>query len=284
LFKLSYIYTGTVDQNAKIIQGLAGAKVKLQNEEMLSLEYSRTSDSFGHAYFGALPGGRYKCRVTARNHQEYIGRVWIKPGVTSTEDIFLDYNLVTVEWSVTETTIEDKYDIVLTAVYETDVPAAVVVIEPASVALPQMRAGDVFNGEFTLTNYGLIRADNLNFSLPADDQYFKYEMLGGLPDSLEAKERISVAYRATCLQSLDNEDDGGPPVEAVTATANARKPPISTIVPTMRPPTALRPIAGPAATAATAAGVAAAPGVSAAAVAAAARYPSRRRNPNRLKV
>ena len=152
--------------------------------------------------------GRYKCRITANNHQEYIGRVWIKPGVTTTEDVFLDYNLVTVEWSVTEITIEDKYDIVLTAVYETNVPAAVVVIEPASVTLPQMKAGDVFNGEFTLTNYGLIRADDLNFSLPADDQNFKYEMLGGLPDSLEAKQRITVAYRVTSLKSLENEDDG----------------------------------------------------------------------------
>ena len=65
------------------------------------------------------------------------------------------------EWEVNEITIEDKYEIVLTATYETDVPAAVVAIEPSSVSLPAMQAGDVFNGEFTLTNYGLIRADDL---------------------------------------------------------------------------------------------------------------------------
>ena len=62
------------------------------------------------------------------------------------------------EWEVTETTIEDLYEIVLTATYETDVPAPVLVAEPGSIQLLLMSAGDVFNGVFTLTNYGLIRA------------------------------------------------------------------------------------------------------------------------------
>jgi hypothetical protein len=47
---------------------------------------------------------------------------------------------------------------------ETDVPAAVVVTEPASIYLPAMAAGDVYQGEFNLTNYGLIRAEGLTFS------------------------------------------------------------------------------------------------------------------------
>ncbi len=124
------------------------------------------------------------------------------------EDVFLDYNLVTVEWEVNEITIEDKYEIVLTATYETDVPAAVVAVKPASISLPVMKAGDVFNGEFTLTNYGLIRADDLEVSLPPDDSYFIYELMGGLPDSLSAKEQITVPYRVTCIKSLDQQDDG----------------------------------------------------------------------------
>jgi hypothetical protein len=82
--------------------------------------------------------------------------VWIKPGVTAVEDILLDYNLVTVEWAFTEITVEDKYDIVLAATYETGVLAAVVAIKPTSIVLPKMRSGDIYNGGFTLTNYGLI--------------------------------------------------------------------------------------------------------------------------------
>ena len=147
--------------------------------------------------------------MTANKHQESIGRLWIKPGITVNEDVFLDYTLVTVEWKVTEITIQDRYDIVLTAVYETNVPAAVVVAEPASIRLPVMRTGDVYTGEFTLTNHGLIRADNVTFTLPGDDQYFKYELLGGLPKTIEAKSKITVPYRVICLQSLSaGEQDG----------------------------------------------------------------------------
>jgi RHS repeat-associated protein len=208
LFKVSDIYTGTLDAGEEPIQGLAGAKIWVQNEAVLTEEYTLTTDSIGEAGFTDLSAGRYKCRITADNHQEYIGRFWIKPAVTTTEEVFLDYNLVTVEWEVNEITIEDKYEIVLSATYETDVPAPVVVIEPASITLPPMKAGDVFNGEFTLTNYGFIRAEDLKFSLPADDQHFTYEILGGLPDTLGAKERITVPFRVTCLQSLDQEEDG----------------------------------------------------------------------------
>lgn len=208
LFKLSDIYTGTIDKNGNVVQGLDRARVKLKNEEAVSIEYNQNSDSFGEVYFENLPAGPYKCRITANNHQEYIGRIWIKPGVTVNEDVFLDYNLVTVEWQVNEITIEDKYEIVLSATYETNVPAAVVVVEPSSVTLPKMKAGDVFNGEFTLTNHGLIRADNLDLTIPTDDLYFKYEFLAGLPSSLGAKERITVPYRVTSIKSLEPDEDG----------------------------------------------------------------------------
>lgn len=91
-----------------------------------------------------LPTGRYRCRITANNHQEYSGRFWIKAGLTTTQEVFLEYNLVTVEWEVTEITIEDRYEITLQTTFATDVPAAVVVAEPASATVPYMQPGDVY--------------------------------------------------------------------------------------------------------------------------------------------
>ncbi|MCP3950599.1 MAG: hypothetical protein GY697_00020 [Desulfobacterales bacterium] len=208
LFKVSDIYTGTEDGGGDIIQGLSGSKIWLQNEDVLTEEYSLNSDTLGEALFADLPAGRYKFRVTANNHQEKIGRMWIKPGLTATEEVFLDYNLVTVEWSVSEVTIEDSYDIILTAVYETDVPAAVVVASPTSITLPTMKAGDVYNGEFTLTNYGLIRADNIELGLPADDAHFTYELAENLPTSIDAKTSVTIAYRVTCVTPLEPDGSG----------------------------------------------------------------------------
>jgi len=208
LFKVEDIYTGTTDESAgEVIQGLAGAKIRVKNEEVTTVEQTLTTDSVGEALFADLPAGRYKYRVTAANHQEQIGRIWVKPGITASEKVFLGYNLVTVSWEVTEKTIEDRYEIVLNATFETDVPAAVVVAEPASITLPDMKAGDVFHGEFTLTNYGFIRADHLNTVLPPDDANFKYELLDALPDSLEAKGVITVPYRVTCIKALSQEEE-----------------------------------------------------------------------------
>ena len=208
LFKISDIYTGTLDEHNGIVQGLSGARIYLQNEAVPTVSQTQVSDAFGEALFEDLPAGRYKYRITAANHQEQIGRIWIKPGITANAPVFLDYNLVTVQWDVTEITVEDRYDITLTATYETDVPAPVVVAEPAWVTLPKMQAGDVYTGEFSLTNYGLIRADKLTLKLPADDEFFHYDLMAGLPDHLNAKQRITVAYRVTCLQSPERSGEG----------------------------------------------------------------------------
>ncbi len=208
LYKIADIYTGTLDTNLQVIQGLEGATITLQNELVTTQTFTATSDSAGEALFEDLPSGRYKARITAANHQEYIGRLWIKPGITATEDIFLEYNLVTVEWSVSETTIEDEYEIVLSATYETNVPAPVVVIEPTSFSLPAMQAGDVLNGEITMTNYGLVQANALMFNLPENDSHFEYEFYGTRPEILGAMQRVVIPYRVTCLSPLEPDADG----------------------------------------------------------------------------
>jgi RHS repeat-associated protein len=204
LFKVSDIYTGTVDPVTQdLVEGLSGARVRIQNEEDNS-EYVLTTDKYGEAWFENLRSGRYKCKVIASNHQEHTGRFWIKPGITMDYPVMLKSNLVTVEWSVKEITIEDKYEIILSATYETNVPAAVVVAEPQSINLPYMEPGDVYNGEFTLTNYGLIRASELDINIPESNESFQYEILSSPPPFLEPKEQISIPYRVTRLRENDN--------------------------------------------------------------------------------
>ena len=210
LFKVADIYTGTVDsESGEVVQGLANARIKVQNEEVLTVEATLATDSLGEALFEDLPSGRYKCRITADDHKEHIGSFWIKPGITGIQEVFLENTLVTVNWEVTETTIEDNYEVVLLANYETNVPAAVLVAEPTSISLPDMNSGDVYYGEFTLTNYGLIRADKVEYQLPEDDFNFKYELLKGLPDSIQPKERVIVPYKVTCLRAPDQKEDAG---------------------------------------------------------------------------
>ena len=203
LFKAADIYTATVDKNGQLIQGLAGATITMQNEDVLTVTQELVSDSLGEALFQNLPAGRYQFRVRANNHQEIGGRLVVKPGITANQPVFLQYNLITVEWSVREITIQDRYDIILNATFETDVPAAVVVMQPAGINLPKMGLGDVFYGELTLTNFGLVRADQVQQQLPKSDGLFRYEFLVDVPSALEAKQRVTLPYRVVALQSLD---------------------------------------------------------------------------------
>lgn len=189
---------------------------------MLNIEYNGTTDANGEILFSDLVAGRYRFRASASNHQDVLGRLNVRPGITTSQDIFLDFDLITIEWSVTEITIEDRYEITLQATFETDVPAAVVVFEPAGTTIPDMEVGDVFHGELRLTNYGLIRADNLTFQTPGEDGYYRYEFLGSLPDSLEAKGSLVIPYRITALSPYEADGSGsGGGCGGYSATASA---------------------------------------------------------------
>ena len=209
LFKASDIYTATVGKDGQLIQGLPGASITLQNEEVPTIALEMVSDNLGEALFQNVPTGRYRFKAKANNHQEVSGRLQIKPGITLNQPVFLNNSLITVEWNVREIIIEDRYDITLSATFETDVPVAVVVMQPASVNLPKMAEGDVYFGELSLTNHGLLRADNLRQTLPRSDPYFRFEFLSPVPSSLGAKERVTLPYRVVALQSLEAAASGG---------------------------------------------------------------------------
>lgn len=206
LFKAADIYTGTFVPNTQtLIEGLKGATIIVQNEDVATVTAQKTTDVKGDAFFQGLPAGRYKFRAKAANHQEIGGRFQIKPGITLTQPAFLEYNLVTVEWSVREITIEDRYEITLDAIFETNVPAAVVALRPTSINLPPMKPGDIYYGELTLSNQGLVRADNVHFEAPAADEFFRYEFLVEVPYELAAGQRITIPYRVISLKALDGD-------------------------------------------------------------------------------
>ena len=213
-FKMADIYTNTPDDRGLPIEGLAGARVALQNEALAGDIRVAVSDAQGVAEFPSLPPGDYRWRASAPDHFDASGRITVNAGLTAKERVFLDYRVVGVEFSVSETTVRDVYDIVLEATYRTQVPAPVVLFEPLSVNLSAMSPGETLTGELTLSNYGLVRADDLRFSLPQSDERFKYEFFGALPTRLPAKSRVAIPYRITALKPppINDEANAPPPV------------------------------------------------------------------------
>ena len=213
-FHVEDIYTGTLDDNGDLIEGLAGATIHLEYENDTSLTVSGKTGTYGSYDFENIQAGNYRYYITAPDHQEVRGRIRINPGTTENERVFLDNSLITVEWSVTEITIEDRYEITLEATFETDVPTAVVVMEPMSFNLPVMKAGEIFNAEVKLVNHGLIRAENIDFKMPADTEHLKYELLidpAEIPEILEAKTFFTIPFRVIQLTPFapDEEDGSG---------------------------------------------------------------------------
>ncbi len=202
-FKISDIYTATKDASQQIIEGVNKARIQIQNENVLTEVYNLNTDVKGEVLFENVPAGRYAYRASANDHASVSGRIWIKPGVTSSEKVFLMNNLVNVEWSVREITVEDRYEIKLEATFKTNVPAPVVILKPMGVNLPTMKKGDVFQGEFTLTNHGLIRAYDLKEGLPVTNDLVRFEFLKEIPTALEPGQVFTLPYRIQALRDFN---------------------------------------------------------------------------------
>lgn len=204
-FKVVDTYTNTLDANNLLIQGLGGASVSLRSESNPLLQSAGQTDALGELLLGPLPPGRYLYTVQAGSHEPESGRIVLRAGVTVAERVFLDYRAVSFTWSVTPTTVIDQYNVTLNATYQTLVPAPVLLVEPSSINISELSVGEFVAGELSVTNYGLLRADDVELALPETDAYFRYEYVGTIPNSLAANERASIDYRITKLADLPDE-------------------------------------------------------------------------------
>ncbi len=205
-FKAVDIYTGTLDSNSLPIAGLGAASITLTSEANPSQRVQGTTNALGEVVLGSVPPGRYSYNAQAASHSPATGRVLVRPGVTTDERVFLDFNAVSFTWSVTPTTILDQYNILLSATYQTQVPAPVLILEPASINIPDLAVGEFITGEYSLTNYGLLRADDVQLVYPQSNAYFNIQFTGEVPNELAPNQRVSIYYRITQLQALPGDN------------------------------------------------------------------------------
>jgi hypothetical protein len=113
-----------------------------------------------------LPVGPCKVIVSKERHADYVNTVEIQPERETTLVAFLDYQAISYSWEVVRVEIEDRYEVELTVVYETNVPMPVVeTVMPKK--MPFLHPGETHAFTVILTNKGLIRADDISFELPA---------------------------------------------------------------------------------------------------------------------
>ncbi len=201
-FTAQDIFSNTLDASNQLIPGLADARIVLTNEANATISASGTTNALGELVLGPLPVGRYVYQAQGPSHEPASGRVLIRPSATTPETVFLDYNTVSFTWSVTPTTITDLYNVNLSAVYATNVPAPVIQVEPKVINIPTLEVGAFVSGEITLSNLGLVRADALGLENGQVNPFYRVDLFGQIPDSLEAGQQVTLQYKITALQDF----------------------------------------------------------------------------------
>jgi len=151
-----------------------------------------------------LAEGYYRVCVAEDHHETYQNHHVINAGKTEHVTINISYHAVSVTWNVVETEVVDEYSIVSTFEYEAHVPAPVVKMSlPERIDGDNMAVGETCLVYMTLTNLGLIRADNNTIVLPDNTPEWEFEALDhNEPFSIEPQQTVSVPIRITRVADI----------------------------------------------------------------------------------
>ncbi len=197
---------------------VAGASVELIDPTLGEIIRSGTTTVQGDLLLSDLPEGSYNLEVRAQGHGLNRSVVTVTASQTTEAVAFLSTNFISYNWTVTPTEIQDEYIFDLDVTFETNVPAPVVTVEPASVDLSTF-SSDTTQINFTLTNHGLIAAQQVELKF-ADDAVWKITPLAGNVGTLAAKQtvvipvkfqRVTPAPAARMAFALASAPPTGPP-------------------------------------------------------------------------
>ena len=193
---------------------VAGAIVTLSDPLTGATIASGTTGADGTLEIDQILVGSYNILVDASGHNQYRGSIAIQPGQTNTVDAFLSSQLVTYQWNVTPTTIPDQYTFTVDTTFKTNVPIPVITVSPAFIDFSTLTA-DTTEIDFTITNNGLLAANNLSLAFNNSGGYTITPLVGNLGTLPAMSERtvpvlIQRNLMANALASPASED-GNPP-------------------------------------------------------------------------
>jgi RHS repeat-associated protein len=200
-FKVFDIYTGTLDSTGALILGLSGATVRLEKTSGSAQVLEGTTDATGEVLFEEVAVGTYSYRVGAAGHDPATGNLVVKPGLAAHREVGLNVPAVSIEWSVEETAAKDSYQVVMSAVYETDIPAPVLVTTPPSVGIPAMLQGQTFTAETVTSNEGGICVHGLQAGPLEPLVGYHVERSGTVPAVLCPGESYVTSYKVVRTQA-----------------------------------------------------------------------------------
>lgn len=174
-----------------------------------------TPDAEGNVHFDNLPAGPYTVKIYGEGHQDVNTTATVDPGRDTSIEIPVPAPNPTYDYQVEEDPdgVEDEYSIVTTVDYETNVPVPVIVIEgPQRIDGDAMAAGESRIINLTVTNRGLIAAENASLVLPDLGDEFSIECLTpNTPATLPAQSSRQIVCRITRTFVPERPDQPGEP-------------------------------------------------------------------------
>jgi hypothetical protein len=118
---------------------------------------SGVTDAAGGVLFTNLTEAYYGVRVQADQHGDFSTTLMVAADQTFNLKAFLSRQMVSYNWTVTPTTVPDRYDFTLNTTFETYVPIPVVTVEPGAINLCSL-TGQTNVVNLSLANHGLVAA------------------------------------------------------------------------------------------------------------------------------
>ena len=125
--------------------------------------FSGTSNWNGSVTFIRLPVDTYLLQASAVNHANLQAVVQVTPA-TNFLSVFLLYTPVSYTFTVVPSTITDTITVDIRATFDTNVPIPIVTLSPNYIDFNQLESGLIPYIDFTLNNYGLVEALNVQLS------------------------------------------------------------------------------------------------------------------------
>lgn len=197
---------------------VAGAQVLLKHPTTGAVIAQGLTGTDG-IFKAELAEGYYAVSVAADNHDSYRNNILVSPGLETKTTVNLSFRAISVDWNVEETEVEDEYSIVTTVKYETNVPAPVVELSvPSKVAAKELRPGESLIFYATLTNRGLITAQDVELDLPEGFKTLSFEALShnDAPFELAPQQSVTIPVKVTNVASAPSNislKDGTKPID-----------------------------------------------------------------------
>jgi hypothetical protein len=191
---------------------LKGAKVVVRHPFSDVILAEGITDDNGIFQTPQIPEGYYAVTVTANKHDTYRNNLLVDPGKVTTQKVFISYQAVSYEWVVKPTEIADEYETELVVKYETNVPVPVVVLDMDK-KIQDIPKGGSYIMMATLTNKGLITAEDVYLQFPTDSEY-KFTSLIDKIDIL-AKQSIQIPVKVERLEGTSKKMATGESCESL---------------------------------------------------------------------